>query len=71
MDRHPEIFDDDNEDLSVLDHEDTLDYLASEMEKKLRMTPDQVFEQARLATRFARNLSADVEFSPEDRKSVV
>ena len=30
MDRHPEIFDDDNEDLSVLDHEDTLDYLASE-----------------------------------------
>jgi 2-isopropylmalate synthase len=36
------------------------------MEKKLRMTPDQVFEQARLSTRFARNLSADVEFSPED-----
>ncbi len=36
------------------------------MEKKLRMTPDQVFEQARLAVRFARNLSADVEFSPED-----
>ena len=30
MDRRPEIFDDDNEDLSVLDHEDTLDYLASE-----------------------------------------
>ena len=30
MDRHPKIFDDDNEDLSVLDHEDTLDYLASE-----------------------------------------
>ncbi len=36
------------------------------MEKKLRMTPDQVFEQARLAVRFARNLVADVEFSPED-----
>ncbi|GAP38473.1 2-isopropylmalate synthase [Piscinibacter sakaiensis] len=36
------------------------------MEKKLRMTPDQVFEQARLATRFARNLSGDIEFSPED-----
>jgi 2-isopropylmalate synthase len=36
------------------------------MEKKLRMTPDQVFEQARLAVRFARNLCDDVEFSPED-----
>ena len=36
------------------------------MEKKLRMTPDQVFEQAKLAVRFARNLAADVEFSPED-----
>lgn len=36
------------------------------MEKKLRMTPDQVFEQARLAVRFARNLTDDVEFSPED-----
>ena len=36
------------------------------MEKKLRMTPDQVFEQARLSTRFARNLMADIEFSPED-----
>ena len=36
------------------------------MEKKLRMTRDQVFEQARLSTRFARNLCADVEFSPED-----
>ena len=36
------------------------------MEKKLRMTPEQVFEQARLAVRFARNLSGDVEFSPED-----
>ncbi|MED5619275.1 2-isopropylmalate synthase [Ideonella sp. BN130291] len=39
---------------------------ALHMEKKLRMTPDQVFEQARLATRFARNLCGDVEFSPED-----
>jgi len=36
------------------------------MEKKLRMTRDQVHEQARLAVRFARNLCADVEFSPED-----
>jgi 2-isopropylmalate synthase len=39
---------------------------ALHMEKKLRMTPDQVFEQARLAVRFARNLCGDVEFSPED-----
>ncbi len=36
------------------------------MEKKLRMTPDQVFEQAKLSVRFARNLVDDVEFSPED-----
>ena len=36
------------------------------MEKKLRMTRDQVLEQARLAVRFARNLTDDVEFSPED-----
>jgi len=36
------------------------------MEKKLRMTPDEVFEQAKLATRFARNLMGDIEFSPED-----
>ena len=36
------------------------------MEKKLRMTPEQVYEQAKLAVRFARNLTADVEFSPED-----
>ena len=36
------------------------------MEKKLRMTREQVFEQAKLSTRFARNLSGDVEFSPED-----
>ena len=39
---------------------------ALHMEKKLRMTPDQVFEQARLSTRFARKLSDNVEFSPED-----
>jgi 2-isopropylmalate synthase len=36
------------------------------MEKKLRMTRDQVFEQARLSVRFARNLCGDIEFSPED-----
>jgi len=39
---------------------------ALHMEKKLRMTPEQVLEQARLTTRFARNLCADVEFSAED-----
>ncbi len=36
------------------------------MEKKLRMSPDQVFEQAKLAVRFARQFTDDVEFSPED-----
>jgi 2-isopropylmalate synthase len=36
------------------------------MEKKLRMTREQVFEQAKLSVRFARNLNGDVEFSPED-----
>ena len=36
------------------------------LEKKLRMTPEQVIEQARLSVRFARNLCDDVEFSPED-----
>jgi len=36
------------------------------MEKKLRMTPEQVLEQARLSVRFARNRCEDVEFSPED-----
>ena len=36
------------------------------MEKKLRMTREQVHEQTRQAVRFARNLCADVEFSPED-----
>ena len=36
------------------------------MEKKLRMTPEQVLEAATLAVRFARNHCPDVEFSPED-----
>jgi 2-isopropylmalate synthase len=36
------------------------------MEKKLRMTPEQVLEQARLAVRYARNACPQVEFSPED-----
>lgn len=36
------------------------------MEKKLRMTPDQVFEQAKLAVRFASQFTDDIEFSPED-----
>ncbi|HSH89989.1 MAG TPA: 2-isopropylmalate synthase [Ramlibacter sp.] len=36
------------------------------MEKKLRMTPEQVHEQAKQAVRFARNLCDDIEFSPED-----
>jgi 2-isopropylmalate synthase len=36
------------------------------MEKKLRLTPDQVYEQARLAVRFARKFTDNVEFSPED-----
>ncbi len=36
------------------------------MEKKLRMTPEQVYEQARQSVRFARNLCGDIEFSPED-----
>jgi 2-isopropylmalate synthase len=39
---------------------------ALHMEKKLRMSPEQVLEQARLAVRFARNACPDVEFSPED-----
>ena len=39
---------------------------ALHMEKKLRMTPEQVHEQAKLAVRYARNLTGDVEFSPED-----
>lgn len=36
------------------------------MEKKLRMTADQVYEQARQAVRFARQFTDDIEFSPED-----
>ncbi|MCS6763833.1 MAG: 2-isopropylmalate synthase [Candidatus Protistobacter heckmanni] len=36
------------------------------MEKKLRMTPDEVYEQARRSIRFARNLTDNIEFSPED-----
>lgn len=36
------------------------------MEKKLRMSPDQVFEQAKMAVRYARQFTDDVEFSPED-----
>lgn len=39
---------------------------ALHMEKKLRMSPDQVYEQARLAVRFARQFTDDIEFSPED-----
>jgi 2-isopropylmalate synthase len=39
---------------------------ALHMEKKLRMTPEQVLAQARQSVRFARNLCADIEFSPED-----
>ena len=39
---------------------------ALHMEKKLRMTPEQVLEQARQSVRFARNLVGDIEFSPED-----
>jgi 2-isopropylmalate synthase len=36
------------------------------MQKKLRMTPDQVVEQARQSVRLARTFTDDVEFSPED-----
>ena len=39
---------------------------ALHMEKKLRMTPDQVFEQAKASVRYARQFTDDVEFSPED-----
>jgi 2-isopropylmalate synthase len=39
---------------------------ALHMEKKLRMSPEQVLEQAKQSVRFARNLTADVEFSAED-----
>jgi 2-isopropylmalate synthase len=36
------------------------------MEKKLRMTPEEVYTQAINAVRFARNHTDDIEFSPED-----
>ena len=36
------------------------------MQMKLRMEPEQVLEQARLAVRYARNHTDDIEFSPED-----
>ena len=36
------------------------------MEKKLRMQPDQVVEQAVKSVKFARTFTDDVEFSPED-----
>ena len=36
------------------------------MQMKLRMTPEQVFEQAVMAVRKARQYTDDVEFSPED-----
>jgi len=36
------------------------------MEKKLRMTREQVLAQARQSIRFARNVCADIEFSAED-----
>jgi 2-isopropylmalate synthase len=36
------------------------------MEKKLRMTPDQVFFDAVAAVKFARNFTDNIEFSPED-----
>ena len=39
---------------------------ALHMEKKLRMTPEQVLEASRLAVKFARNHCPDVEFNPED-----
>ncbi len=36
------------------------------MEKKLRISPEQVLEQAKASVRFARNLINDIEFSAED-----
>jgi 2-isopropylmalate synthase len=39
---------------------------ALHMEKKLRMSPDQVYEQALRAVRLARSFTDDVEFSAED-----
>ncbi len=39
---------------------------ALHMEKKLRMSPQEVLEQAKKSVRFARSFTDDVEFSPED-----
>lgn len=39
---------------------------ALHMEKKLRLSPEQVHEQARLAVRYARQFTDNIEFSPED-----
>jgi 2-isopropylmalate synthase len=39
---------------------------ALHMEKKLRMTPEQVLEQARQSVRYARRFTDNIEFSPED-----
>ena len=39
---------------------------ALHMEKKLRMTPEQVYVQAINSIKFARNHTDDIEFSPED-----
>ncbi|MCP5264994.1 MAG: 2-isopropylmalate synthase [Burkholderiaceae bacterium] len=39
---------------------------ALHMEKKLRMSPEQVLEQSKLSVRFARKFTDNVEFSPED-----
>src|SRR3954469_24455849 len=36
------------------------------MQMKLRMEPEQVLDQARLAIKFARQYTDDIEFSPED-----
>src|SRR3954462_5850439 len=36
------------------------------MDMKLRMSPDQVLEQAKRAVKFARQFTDDIEFSPED-----
>jgi len=36
------------------------------MKKKLRMSPEEVFEQAKLSVRFARQFTDDIEFTPED-----
>src|SRR4029079_18294254 len=38
------------------------------MKMKLRMTPEQVLEQAKLSVRFAKKACPDVEFSPEDAR---